>query len=57
MAAAGERYICVNCGYTYDPAVGDPMNGVPPGVPFTELPEEWVCPMCYVSAGEFDAMD
>ncbi|MBK9453310.1 MAG: rubredoxin [Bacteroidetes bacterium] len=39
-----ERYICANCGYVYDPAVGDPMNTVLPGTPFTDLPEAWVCP-------------
>jgi len=57
MTAAEERYICVNCGYIYDPTVGDAMNGIPPGVAFTELPEEWVCPMCYVPKEQFDVLD
>jgi len=57
MAAAEERYICVHCGYIYDPAVGDPMNGIPSGVTFSELPEEWVCPMCYASVDQFDPLD
>ena len=51
------RYICSCCGYVYDPAQGDPMNGVPPGVPFEELPEEWVCPMCYATRDKFDPLD
>ncbi|MCL2791384.1 MAG: rubredoxin [Desulfobulbus sp.] len=33
------------------------MSDVPPGVPFSELPKEWVCPMCYVSKGRFDVLD
>ena len=57
MATASERYICVNCGYIYDPAVGDSMNDVPPGCAFADLPEEWVCPICYVQKEQFDPMD
>jgi rubredoxin len=34
------------CGWLYDPAVGDPDGGVPPGVAFEDLPEDWVCPVC-----------
>lgn len=31
-------------GYIYDPAVGDPDNGVEPGTEFKDLPADWVCP-------------
>ncbi len=41
-----ERYVCSVCGYVYDPEVGDPENGVDPGTPFAELPDDWVCPDC-----------
>jgi rubredoxin len=34
------------CGYLYDPALGDPEAGVPPGVAFEDLPESWKCPVC-----------
>jgi len=51
-----EKYICVNCGYVYDPAVGDPAAGIPPGTPFEELPEDWVCPVCYVGKDQFDEL-
>ena len=33
-----EKYVCNICGYEYDPAVGDPDNGIAPGTPFEELP-------------------
>ena len=33
-----EKYVCNVCGYVYDPAVGDPDNGIAPGTPFEELP-------------------
>ena len=28
------KYVCDVCGYVYDPAVGDPDNGIAPGTPF-----------------------
>jgi rubredoxin len=41
-----DRYVCEPCGYVYDPAEGDPDNGIDPGTPFEKLPEDWVCPVC-----------
>ncbi len=51
------RYICVNCGYVYDPAQGDPLNAIAPGTSFDDLPAEWVCPMCYAPCSQFDPLD
>ena len=51
------RFICINCGYVYDPEKGDPAHGVPPGTAFENLPESWTCPICYVSKDKFDPMD
>ena len=36
------KYVCDVCGYVYDPAVGDPENGVAPGTPWEEVPEDWL---------------
>lgn len=44
-----KTYICVNCSYIYDPAKGDPANGIPLGTAFDVLPDDWVCPIFYVS--------
>ena len=51
------RYECNVCGYIYDPAVGDPSNGVPAGTPFAELPDDWVCPECGVSKEDFSPIE
>jgi rubredoxin len=48
------KYRCVLCGYIYDPAVGDPENGVEPAAPFDKLPDEWVCPVCGAPKSEFE---
>ncbi|MBP7505273.1 MAG: flavin reductase [Prolixibacteraceae bacterium] len=41
-----EQYICVVCGYVYRPEDGDPAAGIPPGTPFSDLPEDYRCPIC-----------
>ena len=48
-----KRYICEICGYEYNPAEGDPDNGIEPGTDFEDLPEDWVCPLCGVSKEDF----
>lgn len=48
------RYVCVTCGYVYEPEEGDPENGVAPGTPFSEIPQEWVCPACGVGKEYFE---
>ena len=52
-----KKWRCNVCGYIYDPAVGDPDNGVPPGTAFEKIPADWVCPLCGVGKEEFEAAD
>lgn len=48
-----KKYTCSVCGYVYDPADGDPENGVQPGTAFADLPEDWVCPICGAEKDNF----
>lgn len=48
-----QKWRCTICDYVYDPAEGDIGNGVEPGTPFEELPDEWVCPICGVGKDLF----
>lgn len=48
------KYKCILCGYIYDPAVGDPDNGVEPGTAFADLPDDWVCPDCGADKDQFE---
>ena len=57
MNTESIRYICTQCGYIYDPALGDPERGIQPGTPFEELPDDWTCPMCYRAKDAFDPLD
>ena len=49
-----EQWRCVLCDYVYDPAAGDPDGGIDPGVPFTDLPEDWTCPVCGAGKDVFE---
>jgi rubredoxin len=48
------KYVCTVCGYEYDPALGDPDQGIPPGTPFSGLPDDWTCPDCDVDKSAFE---
>jgi len=56
QAATGTaaKYVCSVCGYVYDPANGDPENGVVPGTKFEDLPDSWVCPICGADKSKFE---
>jgi rubredoxin len=49
-----EKYKCSVCGYIYDPAKGDPENGVPAGTKFADIPDTWTCPECGVGKDMFE---
>lgn len=36
-----QKFYCTACQWVYDPAEND-------NIPFEELPEDWVCPLCGV---------
>jgi rubredoxin len=48
-----KKYVCDVCGYVYDPAAGDPENGVAPGTAFEDVPADWLCPLCGVGKDAF----
>ncbi|MFC1703761.1 rubredoxin [Candidatus Omnitrophota bacterium] len=49
-----SSYRCTVCSYVYDPAQGDPSNGINPGTSFESLPADWVCPECGVGKDMFE---
>ena len=48
-----DIYVCLGCGYEYDPEEGDEEGGISPGTSFEALPEEWICPKCASEKSEF----
>jgi rubredoxin len=60
QTAKFSRWICLECHYIYDPAQGDRKGGIPPGVPFGDLPDTWRCPECGIfksKKGVFKKLD
>ena len=49
-----KKHRCIPCGWIYDPAIGDPENGIAAGTPFEELPEDWACPLCGADKESFE---
>ena len=47
-------YVCSVCGYRYNPATGEPEQGIAPGTPFEKISSDWVCPACEASKDEFE---
>ncbi len=57
MKGTTMKYTCLLCSYVYDPAVGDPDNGVEPGTAFEDLPDTWVCPECGAGKDQFEPVE
>ena len=47
------KYVCP-CGYEYDPAIGDPDNGIAPGTAWEDIPEDFECPICGLGKDVFE---
>jgi rubredoxin len=52
-----KHWICIVCGFIYDPVEGLPEEGIPPGTAWEDVPDDWVCPDCGVGKGDFELME
>ena len=52
-----KKYLCIPCGYIYDPAVGDPDGGIAPGTAFEDIHNDWQCPICFVGKEDFELVE
>lgn len=50
---APSSYECRSCGYVYVPSKGDDRSNISAGTLFTELPDDWRCPVCGVRKSQF----
>lgn len=51
--AEEDKMECGICWHVYDPAEGDAVWQIPPGTPFSDLPEDWRCPNCDAPQSKF----
>ncbi|MCC7257080.1 MAG: rubredoxin [Gammaproteobacteria bacterium] len=54
MSRSLRQWMCLTCGHVYDEAVGDPVNGFPPGTRFEDLPLSWRCPDCGAGKDDYE---
>lgn len=52
-----KKYVCLVCGYVYNPEDGDEDNGIKPGTAFEALPDDWTCPLCGVGKDQFEVQE
>jgi rubredoxin len=48
-----EKYKCSQCSYIYDPEMGEPLDDIVPGTPFSMLPDDYICPICGAGKEDF----
>lgn len=48
------KYVCSVCGWVYDEEKGLANNGEQEKIPFEELPDDFVCPVCGVGKENFE---
>jgi rubredoxin len=47
------KYICNICSYIYDSSVGNLENGIEPQTDLSDLPSDWICPVCGIDKEYF----
>lgn len=48
-----KKYVCEVCGWVYDEEAGVPEQGIAPGTKFSDVPDDFVCPLCGVGKESF----
>ncbi len=52
-----RNWECIVCGWVYDEAKGLPEEGIAPGTPWEQVPEDFLCPDCGVGKEDFDLLE
>lgn len=52
-----KKWLCIICGLIYDEAEGWPSDGIAPGTPWEDVPEDWLCPDCGVGKADFEMLE
>ena len=52
-----SKWECIVCGLVYDEKEGWPDDGIAPGTPWQDVPEDWLCPDCGVGKEDFELLE
>ncbi|MGYP001570038307 len=47
-----SQYVCLDCGWIYDEALGLPERGIAPGTLWDDLPADFKCEDCEVKKSD-----
>ncbi|WP_415229905.1 anaerobic nitric oxide reductase flavorubredoxin [Psychromonas sp.] len=53
-ADAQQKMLCTVCNWVYDPAIGEPNQGVEPNTAWADVPEYFLCPECAMGKDVFE---
>jgi rubredoxin len=56
-ATDGRAWHCELCNFIYDETTGLPEQGIAPGTPWAEIPDEWKCPDCEATKKQFEPVE
>jgi len=51
-----KKYHCLECEHIYDEEKGDPDSGLAPGTRWSDIPDDWACPICGAPKSFFKLM-
>lgn len=57
MSEPYKTWQCRTCGYIFNEAEGDVMEGIPAGTRWADLPDDWICPLCGTPKCDFDMVE
>jgi rubredoxin len=52
-----RSYVCPLCGHVHVEEIGDLENGISPGTPWEDVPDEYLCPSCDAPKFAFVELD
>lgn len=52
-----RKWQCLICGFIYDEAEGLEEEGIAPGTKWEDIPDDFSCPECGSSKGDFEMME
>ncbi len=55
--AEDKAWHCALCNFIYDEAAGLPEQGIAPGTPWADVPEDWKCPDCEAVKSQFELVE
>lgn len=53
ISSSWPKWLCIPCGYIYDENIWDPDSWIAPWTRFEDIPDDWLCPICWVDKTNF----